>query len=192
MSLGKYTIKGSVEIGDKTIDGYSKDVHITGLPYSVSMDNISSLPSGWNGANIAWSGYGNGVGDGRDVLRLRGNSKTNQADNGWVVSPQYHIPSSVDVDVNVIVTNYLYHGKLFSTSTGYLYVDASSGSYSSSTTSGVKKTGSRLFYNQATFSDDKFSATMTSSKPRITVYANNFGDTSSIYFTVKNIMIQYK
>lgn len=188
-SWKQHSVKAYVVVNGVRFESPAQEVEVTGIPYAVSMDNIKSLPEGWGGDNLAWAGYDAlGWGDTYNALRLRADSKTNQADNGWIVSPAFHVPSSMAV--NATVTNYLYRAG--AQTKGWIYADASSGSYSSSTAAGVQHKSSVSFYGDATFYDDVLGVTLSASKPRVTIYANNFNNSGTVWFSLKRVLVQYK
>lgn len=186
-SWARHSIVAYVVVNGVRFESAAYDVDVTGIPYSVSTKS-SSLPEGWSGDKIVWQGSGWGVGDVEKCLRLKAGSKTNQASNGWVVSPAFHIPSSLGVTTTV--SNYLY--RAVNSTKATIYAAASSGSYSTDTAGGVRKSGSVEFCVSAGFDNDQFSFTLSSSKPRVTVYANDFSQTTDTWFTVKSISVQYK
>ncbi|MBP3426352.1 MAG: hypothetical protein J6K81_06515 [Rikenellaceae bacterium] len=186
-SWAQHTVKAYVVVNGVRFESEAQTAEVTGIPYSVSTKG-SSLPNGWSGDKFVWNGSGMGSGDSEKCLRLKAGSKTNQASNGWVVSPAFHIPSSLGVTTTV--SNYLYRAVYSTKAT--IYAAASSGSYSTDTAGGVRKTGVVLFYPQASFANDQFNFTLSQSKPRVTVYANDFSQTTDTWFTVKSISVQYK
>ncbi len=186
-SWGTHKVCAYVKINGVRFTSPERQVDVTGIPYSVSTKG-SSLPDGWSGDNLAWTGYGIGSGDITECLRLKANSKSDQASNGWVVSPAFHIPGSMGVTATA--HTYLYKGGI--TAKGYLYADASSGSYSTSTANGIQKSSGVAFYVTANLDDFNYSLTLTNSKPRVTFYANNFTGTGATWFTIDRVDVRYR
>lgn len=188
-SWGTHTVSAYVTIGGIRFESAKRNVEVTGIPYSISTVG-SSLPSGWAGENIAFKGYNAlGVGDSQPCLRLKGEAKTDQNQNGWIVSPAFHIPSSMGVTATA--HTYLYRASFTSTK-GYLYAAASSGGYSTETTNGIQKGSVVLFYDQASLEDFNYSLTLSSSKPRVTFYANNFTNPGTAWFTINRVDVKYR
>ena len=186
-SWANHSVTAYVVVNGVRFESATQKVDVTGIPYSVSTKG-SSLPSGWSGENIVWKGSGWGAGDVEKYLRLKAGSKTDQASNGWVVSPAFNVPASMGVTTTV--SNYLY--RAMNSTKATIYAAASSGSYSTDTAGGVRKSGSVDFAVSAGFDNDAFNFTLSSAKPRVTVYANDFSQTTDTWFTVKSISVQYK
>ena len=186
-SWARHSVAAYVVVNGVRFESAAQNVDVTGIPYSVSTKG-SSLPSGWSGDKFVWQGSGLGVGDTEKCLRLKAGSKTDQASNGWVVSPAFNVPASMGVTTTV--SNYLY--RAWNSTKATICAAASSGSYSTDLSAGVRKSGTVTFYGQASFDNDQFSFTLSSSKPRVTVYANDFSQTTDTWFTVKSISVQYK
>ncbi len=187
-SWGKHTVEAYVKINGVRFASAKSTVDVTGLPYSVST-KASSLPSGWTGENLAWKGYGLGSGDGETCLRLKGESKTDQNSNGWIVSPSFHVPASMGVTATA--HTYLYRASFTSTK-GYLYAAASSGGYSTDTSNGIQKGSVVLFYTQASLNDFNYSLVLSTTQPRVTFYANNFTNPGDAWFTINRVDVKYR
>jgi hypothetical protein len=188
-SWGTHTVSAYVTVAGIRFESAKRNVEVTGIPYSTSTQ-ASSLPSGWGGENLAFKGYNAlGVGDSEACLRLKGESKTDQNQNGWIVSPAFHIPSSMGVTATA--HTYLYRAS-FTATKGYLYAAASSGSYSTDTSNGIQKGSVVLFYDQASLEDFNYSLTLSSSKPRVTFYANNFTNPGTAWFTINRVDVKYR
>lgn len=170
-----------------TSDEY--ETHVTGIPYSVSFDGISSLPANWSGNNVKYTGR---TGDGNEVLRLYGDKTSSKS--GWIRSPQYGIPTNVDV--KVFVEWYVYSaGSLWpSSSTGYLYVNASGSSVSFPETNG-KSQENAVFYHSAgaSYTKSEYGVTLAASSPYVAI-TSKFSTNSPTYkyIPVKSFKVEYE
>ena len=148
---GKYTAKTTVTFDDETATSEAIDLHITGLPYSVSFVNNSS-PSGWVLSNVASN-------DKMMCLKVTSSS---------ALTPSFHIPGNIKVQS--IMNAYAYSGSVYVGWKMYLKTSASN----SAVNSGVEETlsNSNLFAANATFRDVKADLEFTPSICRVSYYMN--------------------
>lgn len=161
--------------------------HITGLPYSVSFYNITSIPSGWTqGGSVSWSGYGWNKGDGADYLRLRGAG--NYSARGKVLSPEYHVPA----DVNIATVLDCYHYASSGDSRN-IYVNANTSACSEFTTNGTSVNDGVNFNNFGSVNDVINNITLSTEKRYISITHDipNEGLRTE-FFGVKSLNVKYR
>lgn len=184
---GTYQIGGRLTFDGITKNVSLKNVHITGLPYSVSFYGINSAPAGWTiGGSLSWTGYGWNSGDVAAYLRLRGDR--NYDKRGYAMSPKFETPSSLNVQTELDC--FYYSSTVGQTST--IYVNANTASHPATSSNATNIKTRAVFEDFDAIGNVVNNMTLTSSKPYITlthdVGSNAF---ATQFFGIRSLKVLY-
>lgn len=184
---GTYTAKATVSFDGVTVTSETINLHITGLPYSVSFAGLTSAPAGWNVyGGIAWTGYGLTVGDKEKYLRLKNGNTYN--DRGRALSPAFYLPASINATVT---TDCYYYKSYVFAGSQKIYVNANTSACLELTTNDTDIKGGADFNNFNSINDVVNHITLSTANPHVSITHNIPSMTGTFFMGVKSVKVTY-